>query len=106
MFYHIIKKNSKLEKELMEKDKQEIINNIIPNRNVLMNCYEKIYDLDREHRKSKDLVWNLVELIKNVSLKIYKKEKKNYIVISNLKKLTLAEKIAKKLNADIVSYLN
>jgi len=71
-----------------------------------MNCYEKIYDLDREHRKSKDLVLKLVELIKNISLRIYKKEKKNYIVISNLKKLTQAEKIAKKLNADIVSYLN
>lgn len=54
----------------MEKDKQEIINYTISNRNELMNCYEKIYDLDREHRKSKDLAWNLVELIKNISLKI------------------------------------
>jgi putative cell wall-binding protein len=30
----------------------------------------------------------------------------NYIVISNLKELTQAEKIAKNLNADIVSHLN
>jgi len=45
-------------------------------------------------------------LIKNTGLKIYKKEKKNYIVTSNLKELTQTEKIAKKLNADIVSHLN
>ena len=46
------------------------------------------------------------KLLKNTSLKIYKKDKKNYIVISNLKELTQAEKIAKKLHADIVSHLN
>jgi len=55
MFFHAIKKNSELEKELMEKDKQEILNYTISIRNELMKCYEKIYDLDREHRKSKNL---------------------------------------------------
>jgi len=42
----------------------------------------------------------------STGLKIYKKDKKNYIVISNLKELTQAERIAKKLHADIVSHLN
>ena len=72
--------------------KQRILPPILPK-----NSREKNFDsLDKETKK----------MIKNTSLKIYKNEKKNYIVISKLKELTQAEKIAKKLNADIVSHLN
>ena len=56
----------------MEKDKQEIKNYTISIRNELMKCYEIIYDLDREHRKSKNLVCKLVELLLSQILRLVK----------------------------------